>query len=237
MKRILQTFLFFSCFAFLLSSCKTVNELPTQPSEQISQTETSEAAFSTPTQAQTETVNSSRDIGHIGLGIESGWSADDVSAYMDYTGGEMTLPIFLESSGRVQTVGIGILLFLDGKPQPYRLEGESEYTYLHIFYPTSSRILENLYLTPVSGEVGESPDLYVMSLLRPDYYPSQGPANTMTYTGRFRCCRTPPEYNGGPRPGHIPGSSRSLTEYSDNAEGLPIRRCCRLVSGRFSTTE
>ena len=62
---------------------------------------------------------------------------------MDYTGGEMTLPIFLESSGRVQTVGIGILLFLDGKPQPYRLEGESEYTYLHIFYPTSNRILEN----------------------------------------------------------------------------------------------
>ena len=38
-------------------------------------------------------------------------------------------------------------------------------------------------MTPVSGEVGESPDLYVMSLLRPDYYPSQGPANTMTYTG------------------------------------------------------
>ena len=180
---ILHTFLLLSCFAFFLSSCKTVNELPTQPSEQISQTETSEAAFSAPTQAQTETVNSSRDIGHIGLGIESGWSADDVSAYMDYTGGEMTLPIFLESSGRVQTVGIGILLFLAGKPQPYRLEGESEYTYLHIFYPTSDRIIENLYLTPVSGEVGESPDLYVMSLLRPDYYPSQGPANTMTYTG------------------------------------------------------
>ena len=67
---ILHTFLLLSCFAFFLSSCKTVNELPTQPSEQISQTETSEAAFSAPTQAQTETVNSSRDIGHIGLGIE-----------------------------------------------------------------------------------------------------------------------------------------------------------------------
>lgn len=147
-----------------------------------------------------EYISTSRDLGMLGIGVPEGYYSDGISPCVDYPGGEMRLPFFISSSGRIQEVGIGILLFLDGQPQPYRLEGETEYTYLHTFYPSEDTITLDFYFVPVTGTEGDALEFYAMSLLRPDYYPSQGQARTMVYsTGatvagmRLIYQQTPPE--------------------------------------------
>ena len=70
-----------------------------------------------------ENADNSSEIGSLNIGVPEGYYSDGISPCVDYPGGEMRLPFFISSSGRIQEVGIGILLFLDGQPQPYRLEG------------------------------------------------------------------------------------------------------------------
>lgn len=183
----------------LLTGC-AAGTLPTAPSEATA----TENIFttepqSTPSESE-EYISTSRDLGMLGIGVPEGYYSDGISPCVDYPGGEMRLPFFISSSGRIQEVGIGILLFLDGQPQPYRLEGETEYTYLHTFYPTEDTITLDFYFVPVTGTEGDALEFYAMSLLRPDYYPSQGQARTMVYSDgatfagmRLIYQQTPPE--------------------------------------------
>ena len=77
----------------------------------------------------------SGNLGSLSAGLHDDCPSDDYGPYITYTGGEMSMGYEIGSSGKIRESGIGILLFLDGQPQPYRLEGESTYTYLHTFYP------------------------------------------------------------------------------------------------------
>ncbi len=96
---------------------------------------------------------------------------DDVSAYYDYTGGELHAYYIFEGTDDYSVCGVGPLLYLDGIPQPYKTDDEPWYSYLHVFYPeyhpevdetkeyATSQVLD-IYFTPVTGQAGDALELY-----------------------------------------------------------------------------
>ena len=112
----------------------------------------------------------------------------------------MCTPIEIESTGALREAGTGILLFVDGQPQPYRLEDEDSYSYFHCFYPKRAKEIYNLYFTPITGSAGDTLEVYILSLQKPEYLPSDGNPGMMIYTNgsigagwRLKFEATPPE--------------------------------------------
>lgn len=97
-----------------------------------------------------------------------------------YEGGELHIPYKLNATGDCAGFDIGLFLFLDGQPQPYKTAETDTYSYMHTFHGTSDSIVE-LIFTPVTGEVGETLELYGMFLLNPSFFPGEasGPFQTM----------------------------------------------------------
>ena len=62
------------------------------------------------------------DLGYLKLSFCGVADYDSVGEFISYTGGELCYPLCMESEGAVQIHGVGVLLFLDGRVQPYRLE-------------------------------------------------------------------------------------------------------------------
>ncbi len=80
-----------------------------------------------------------------------------------YTGGTLELPYYAEGSGL--GTNCGFLLFLDGIPQPYRIESEGSCAYLHLLSLTDNvRKNFSFYLEPVTGKAGETLTLTILSL-------------------------------------------------------------------------
>ncbi len=80
-----------------------------------------------------------------------------------YTGGTLELPYYAEGSGL--GANCGFLLFLDGIPQPYRIESEGSCAYLHRLSLTDKvRKHFSFYLEPVAGKSGETLTLTILSL-------------------------------------------------------------------------
>ena len=63
---------------------------------------------------------------------------DDLGTYLVYEGCQMHLQLALQARG-LSTAGVGVLLFLDGQPQPFSLEENGAYEYMHIVYPGPKR--------------------------------------------------------------------------------------------------
>ena len=88
---------------------------------------------------------------------------------MRYSGGELHTNIMLIGRG-YENVGIGLLLFVDGQPQPYRTAEDDAISYMHIFYPEDMvEYHHELIFTPVSGKVGETVDIHIMGFNDPTY--------------------------------------------------------------------
>ena len=103
---------------------------------------------------------------------------DDVSAYYDYTGGELHAYFIFEGTDDYSVCGVGPLLYLDGIPQPYKTDDEPWYSYLHVFYPEyhsgrTSQVLD-IYFTPVTGEEGDALEFYCTPVSNPYMDPRDG---------------------------------------------------------------
>ena len=108
---------------------------------------------------------------------------DQVGPYQIYSGGEYHIPYEVFITGTVAEHGVGVLIFLDGKPQPYKIGETGEYQYLHTVYPKASESYTiDIYFTPVTGQVGEMPELYVLALLNPGYRPSNKESMGLAFT-------------------------------------------------------
>lgn len=98
--------------------------------------------------------------------------ADDQSVLpYEYNGGEFSLDYQFTSEGKLNN--IGFLLFLDGKPQAYKINDTSaEYEYLHIFQ-TSDKHEEkfSFVFTPTTGKKGDTLNITVISITNPDFQP------------------------------------------------------------------
>lgn len=140
--------------------------------------------FNEPTTATTETTDATEPtekaapqtvlVGSIGLGFGDEVSTDEKGSYRIYSGGEMILPVKLTTSGTIAERGIGMLLFVDGKPQPYKTEAEPEYAYLHTFFQGQGPKVYDLSFTPITGQTGEVLELYIATVLSPTYSLSEG---------------------------------------------------------------
>lgn len=88
-----------------------------------------------------------------------------------YDGGEMRLP-FQYSSGRdTDLAGLGMVVFLDGQPQPFKLAEDGKYEYMHIF--TEMEGEGALYFTPVCGKAGDELELCAVLLPAADWFPRE----------------------------------------------------------------
>ena len=168
--------------ALLLTGC-TATRPPTSTSETIPDVFQEATKASEETQVSTSVeANNTDDLGSLGIGPADEPLKDEYGTYRIYNGGEMCTPIKIESTGALRKAGTGILLFIDGQPQPYRLEGESTYAYYHCFYPESEDEVYNLFFTPITGQSGDTLEVYILSLQKPDYLPSDGVPGMMIFT-------------------------------------------------------
>ena len=111
-------------------------------------------------------------LGAIGHGEANPARAEDGSVLpYEYQGGEFTLDYQFSSEGKLDN--IGFLLFLDGKPQAYKLhDTDAKSEYLHVFR-TSEKHKENFsfVFTPNTGKKGDTLNLTVISITNPDFRP------------------------------------------------------------------
>lgn len=137
-------------FSLLLSACTAAPE----PS-------TTEVQETTAGKSLPETVT-----GVItGYGVDSEGELDSSGLYFPYTGGEMSLDLFLRAEGLSQE-GVAVMLFLDGIPQPFRV-GDSETVYQYMLYPEDYADSGcTVRFNPITGQAGDLLDLCIL------YFPS-----------------------------------------------------------------
>lgn len=81
-----------------------------------------------------------------------------------YHGGEMRLGYWMEAEG-YSNMGLGIFLFVDGLPQPFKTESDGTERYMHILYPPEGEKITGQFLfTPASGEQDNTPEIYTMRI-------------------------------------------------------------------------
>ena len=92
-----------------------------------------------------------------------------------YTGGEAQISFRLAGEGAPAAAGVGYLLFLDGRPQPYRLYEGQEYAYLHTIPLVRNQDMTVTFsFIPVTGGEGDTLSLYFQSVHGPNLRPSDG---------------------------------------------------------------
>ena len=131
---------------------------------------------STPPPSQTVTVNpfeAEEEAGFLGMLTHEAASPDFSESGerlpFSYEGGEFRLEYRFSLTGRMDTVGF--LLFLDGQPQPYKVnDTTAEYAYCHSFSAEEDQSFSFLF-EPVTGGTGDTLDLTVVSITNPDFQP------------------------------------------------------------------
>src|SRR5690606_24823954 len=89
-----------------------------------------------------------------------------------YDGGELEINYFVNASGRAKNVGF--LVFIDGKPQPYKINTtEARYEYMHIFEleEDDKDTPFTFIFTPVTGKQGDTLDIIITSVYNPAFMP------------------------------------------------------------------
>lgn len=95
---------------------------------------------------------------------------DEVGAYRLYEGGEMHIAYDISAQG-LQDYGIGILLFVDGYPQPYKTTTNDTYAYMHTFdLNIRGYVKDELIFAPVVGEAGDTLEIYTLNINYPEYF-------------------------------------------------------------------
>ena len=111
-----------------------------------------------------------------------GFTGDDKfneagGVYYEYEGGELCLTVSMEYEEIDAIRDTTLRVFLNGIPQPYRLEGEEEYSYGHTFCYEGDlkkgqpyrKNEEKIYFIPVTGKEGDSLVLSMMTTRESDY--------------------------------------------------------------------
>lgn len=153
------------------------------------------------------TKPNSIDGGVTGIRIIGEYLEDEIGRYRVYEGGEMYLSIELTATGASATDytenGIGFLLYVDGRAQPYGIAENGELSYCHVLYPEfdpkRNNYYFNVYFTPVAGNQGEMMEVYITNIAKPNWQTSD-PLTAWRYTfgttlvgTRIKMNVTPPE--------------------------------------------
>ena len=121
-------------------------------------------------------------------------SASDGDSFQicGYNGGEMRLPFKYMGGHDTDLAGLGLMVFLDGLPQPYKLAEDEKYEYMHIFTDLSGE--GTLYFTPVCGKTGDELELCAVLLPAADWFPREkregGQVKLYDYTDPYQIYTT-----------------------------------------------
>lgn len=87
-----------------------------------------------------------------------------------YQGGEVSLEYTFNAEGKDKT--IGFLLFVNGKPQPYRVDENTKEEYCHIFPITDNKDEDFvIHFTPKEGKKGETLQVIIDGIYHAGYLP------------------------------------------------------------------
>lgn len=103
-----------------------------------------------------------------------------------YQGEDVTIPFQVEGCGLLVEHGVGFLLLVDGKPQPYRTSANGEYSYMHGFKKEDCtyiysmkdpdgnnvdyyRLDVDFIFEPVTGKKGDYLECKIVRMYYPDY--------------------------------------------------------------------
>ena len=129
-----------------------------------------------------------------------------------YDGGEFQLAYQYSVTGKLDAVGF--LLFLDGKPQPYKVnDTTAEYEYCHSFSAEEDQSFSFLF-EPVTGSAGDTLALTVVSITNPDFQPDM--ESTSSYGWYHKCLeyRTQLQFNESASP-DIPFQAKATDAFSN----------------------
>ncbi len=84
-----------------------------------------------------------------------------------YSGGEVEVPITLNVES-YEYAGIGLIAFLDGVPQPFRLNDQDDYQYMSVLYLPDGDHDYTVSLLPVTGKEGQWAELWIGVVLGPE---------------------------------------------------------------------
>ncbi|MFD2412209.1 beta-glucanase/beta-glucan synthetase [Paenibacillus rhizoplanae] len=90
---------------------------------------------------------------------------------IQYNGGELKIDYSVNASGKARNVGF--LLFIDGLPQPYKLDSSgTAYEYMHIFELEENKATPFTFtFTPITGKKGELLPIKFVSVYNPSFIP------------------------------------------------------------------
>lgn len=147
---------------FLLAGCGTSE--PTEPATLPPLPTDATEASEMESVAATEETEQKLD-GSLGLGF-----AEGTPEVIPYTGGEIRLPYELRATGSMACNGQGLLVFLDGRPQPYKTSEDDTYQYMHIFEGDGLIHFQgNLIFQPVTGQKGDLLEVHTMNIGDPNF--------------------------------------------------------------------
>lgn len=162
---------------FLLSGCSVQQpEVTDRPQETVAD------IFTTPPTDPEDTTASATEPGaeseptlpglpERDLPIRQGLGFAD--SEMTYTGGEMHVPLNISTQG-YSNIGLGIRLFVDGQPQPYKTAFDDTVRYMHTFYQGDMEQTYDLIFTPVAGKAGETVEVHALSISDPTFFFGDG---------------------------------------------------------------
>lgn len=106
-------------------------------------------------------------LGSLGHGLTYQLKDDE---YIEYKGEEVELEYRVEIDGI--TSNVGFLLFVEGKPQPYKIKNKKEEEkYLHEFDVENGKEIITFQFMPVIGKEGEVVELAIMSIYNAKFKP------------------------------------------------------------------
>lgn len=158
--------------------------------------ETVENPFTVPpteqTETHTETTMPDEDHSYTeelvmhSAGFKIVGETDDAGSFVTYDGENCCIQYAMNVVGNVTQYGIGVLLFVDGRPQPYKSEEDDSYSYMHTFYPPEGEwYTAELNFTPITGEQGDTLEFWIFNVRYPDYSKfGNVDANYMSLFGR-----------------------------------------------------
>lgn len=112
-------------------------------------------------------------LGHIGHGLANPeFDANGARLPLRYNGGELKIDYSVHAAGKAKNVGF--LVFVDGKPQPYKFNTtEAPYEYMHIFdlEEDDKDTPFSFVFTPVTGKQGDTLTVSIASVYNPGFIP------------------------------------------------------------------
>lgn len=154
MKKIYLLFMYALWVLLLLSSCKIST---------VSSVESQNLQDNPFAQEQTEEVMYA-----YGFGLVS----PDPETNMVYDGSPIEFEYFIDNGGA--SMSVGMLMFVNGIPQTYCVEGETEETYMHIQQsPANQKITVKASFSPVTGRQGDTLSVRFLSILNPKNRPEK----------------------------------------------------------------